>query len=77
MAANCAAYEGRVVAIAQMGLDDGMPLWYDYEVNVIPTPPNKLGGLMRKGFNRGVYWGSGPGSGVKPTVQGNIWMPKC
>ncbi len=50
------AYDGRVVAIAQMGLENGMPLWYDYEVDVKPTPPNKLGGLMRKGFNRGVYW---------------------
>ncbi|QEQ96933.1 NAD(P)/FAD-dependent oxidoreductase [Neptunomonas concharum] len=49
-------YDGRVVAIAQMGLEDGMPLWYDYESEVQPTPPNKLGGLMRKGFNRGVYW---------------------
>lgn len=50
------AYDGRVVAIAQMGLEDGMPLWYDYTSEVQPTPPNKLGGLMRKGFNRGVYW---------------------
>lgn len=50
------AYDGRVVAIAQMGLEGGMPLWYDYEVDVQPTPPNKIGGLMRKGFNRGVYW---------------------
>jgi len=50
------AYDGRVVAIAQMGLENGMPLWYDYEVDVQPTPPNKIGGLMRKGFNRGVYW---------------------
>lgn len=49
-------YDGRVVAIAQMGLENGMPLWYDYETDVQPTPPNKLGGLMRKGFNRGVYW---------------------
>ena len=51
-----AAYEGKVVAIAQMGLENGMPLWYDYTEDVQPTPPNKLGGLMRKGFNRGVYW---------------------
>ena len=50
------AYDGRVVAIAQMGLDDGMPLWYDYKTGVKPTPPNKVGGLMRKGFNRGGYW---------------------
>ena len=50
------AYDGRVVAIAQMGLDDGMPLWYDYKVDVKPTPPTKIGGMMRKGFNRGLYW---------------------
>lgn len=49
-------YDGRVVAIAQMGLENGMPLWYDYARDVQPTPPNKIGGLMRKGFNRGVYW---------------------
>lgn len=53
---TCDAYEGRVVAIAQMGLDDGMPLWYDYQVDVKPTPPNKIAGMMRKGFNRGIYW---------------------
>ncbi len=53
---TCDAYEGRVVAIAQMGLDDGMPLWYDYQVDVKPTPPNKIAGMMRKGFNRGMYW---------------------
>lgn len=53
---TCDVYEGKVVAIAQMGLEDGMPLWYDYKNDVKPTPPNKLGGLMRKGFNRGVYW---------------------
>src|SRR5690625_981017 len=51
-----ATYDGRVQAIAQMGLDAGMPLWYDYEEDVKPTPPTKLGGLSRKGFNRGVYW---------------------
>ena len=51
-----AAYDGKVQAIAQMGLDAGMPLWYDYESDVIPTPPTKIGGLMRKAFNRGVYW---------------------
>lgn len=50
------AYDGRVVAIAQMGLEDGMPLWYDYHQDVKPNPPTKLGGMMRKGFNRGVYW---------------------
>ena len=51
-----AAYDGKVQAIAQMGLEAGMPLWYDYESDVIPTPPTKIGGLMRKAFNRGVYW---------------------
>ena len=51
-----AAYDGKVQAIAQMGLDAGMPLWYDYESDVIPTPATKIGGLMRKAFNRGVYW---------------------
>ncbi|MGX2040051.1 NAD(P)/FAD-dependent oxidoreductase [Methylocaldum sp. MU1018] len=50
------AYDGKVVAIAQMGLEDGMPLWYDYKNDVKPNPPNKLGGLMRKSFNRGIYW---------------------
>lgn len=53
---TCDTYEGRVVAIAQMGLDAGMPLWYDYTEDVKPTPPTKIGGLMRKGFNRGAYW---------------------
>ncbi len=53
---TCDAYDGRVVAIAQMGLDDGMPLWYDYQADVKPTPPNKLAGMVRKGFNRGMYW---------------------
>lgn len=50
------AYDGRVQAIAQMGLEAGMPLWYDYDEDVQPTPPTKVGGLMRKTFNRGVYW---------------------
>ena len=50
------AYDGRVVAIAQMGLEAGMPLWYDYRVDVKPTPPTKIGSMMRKSFNRGVYW---------------------
>lgn len=49
-------YDGRVVAVAQMGLEGGMPLWYDYKEDVHPTPPTKLGGLLRKGFNRGIYW---------------------
>lgn len=51
-----AEYDGKVQAIAQMGLDAGMPLWYDYDKNVQPTPATKIGGLMRKAFNRGVYW---------------------
>ena len=51
-----AEYDGKVQAIAQMGMDAGMPLWYDYDKDVIPTPATKIGGLMRKGFNRGVYW---------------------
>ncbi|HNP37475.1 MAG TPA: FAD/NAD(P)-binding oxidoreductase [Woeseiaceae bacterium] len=51
-----AEYDGKVQAIAQMGMDAGMPLWYDYDDDVIPTPATKIGGLMRKGFNRGVYW---------------------
>ncbi|MDN3553093.1 FAD/NAD(P)-binding oxidoreductase [Halomonas almeriensis] len=49
-------YDGKVQAIAQMGMEAGMPLWYDYDEDVKPTPPTKIGGLMRKGFNRGVYW---------------------
>src|SRR5699024_5653006 len=53
---NIASYDGRVQAIAQMGLEAGMPLWYDYDIDVQPTPPTKLGGLSRKAFNRGVYW---------------------
>lgn len=51
-----AEYDGKVQAVAQMGMEAGMPLWYDYDVDVIPTPATKIGGLMRKGFNRGVYW---------------------
>lgn len=51
-----AAYDGRVQAVAQMGLNAGMPLWYDYAHDVLPTPPHKLGGLLRNGFNRGLYW---------------------
>lgn len=53
---TCDSYEGKVAAIAQMGLEAGMPLWYDYENDVKPTPPTKIGGLMRKSFNRGIYW---------------------
>ncbi|HHK3709946.1 TPA: NAD(P)/FAD-dependent oxidoreductase [Pseudomonas aeruginosa] len=52
----CAIYDGRVQAVAQMGLNAGMPLWYDYRHDVKPTPPTKLGGLLRQGFNRGLYW---------------------
>lgn len=51
-----ASYDGRVQAVAQMGLQAGMPLWYDYDEDVQPTPPTKLGGLTRKAFNRGIYW---------------------
>lgn len=50
------AYDGRVQAVAQMGLNAGMPLWYNYSRDVLPTPPTKLGGLLRNGFNRGLYW---------------------
>ena len=53
---NVSVYDGRVHAVAQMGLNAGMPLWYDYQVDVLPTPPTKLGGLLRNGFNRGLYW---------------------
>ena len=53
---NVSVYDGRVDAVAQMGLNSGMPLWYDYQVDVLPTPPTKLGGLLRNGFNRGLYW---------------------
>ncbi len=53
---NVSVYDGRVQAVAQMGLNAGMPLWYDYQVDVLPTPPTKLGGLLRNGFNRGLYW---------------------
>lgn len=56
LGSTVAAYDGKVQAIAQMGLEAGMPLWYDYESDVIPTPPTKIGGLMRKAFNRGIYW---------------------
>ena len=51
-----AVYDGKVQAVAQMGLDAGMPLWYDYRRDVQPTPPTRLGGLLRQGFNRGLYW---------------------
>jgi sulfide:quinone oxidoreductase len=51
-----ATYDGRVQAVAQMGLEAGMPLWYNYDEDVHPTPPTKVAGLTRKVFNRGVYW---------------------
>ena len=51
-----ATYDGKVQAIAQMGLDAGMPLWYDYDEDVMPTPATRIGGMMRKAFNRGIYW---------------------
>ncbi|MGH8462902.1 MAG: NAD(P)/FAD-dependent oxidoreductase [Pseudomonas sp.] len=51
-----AVYDGKVQAAAQMGLNAGMPLTYDYQRDVLPTPPTKLGGLLRNGFNRGLYW---------------------
>jgi len=56
LGAPCAVYDGKVQAVAQMGLDAGMPLTYDYTRDVLPTPPTKLGGLLRNGFNRGLYW---------------------
>ncbi|MBP6346091.1 NAD(P)/FAD-dependent oxidoreductase [Neisseriaceae bacterium CLB008] len=49
-------YDGKVQAVAQMGLNAGMPLQYDYLNDVIPTPPTKVGGMLRNGFNRGLYW---------------------
>lgn len=51
-----AAYDGKVQAVAQLGLSAGMPLWYDYHRDVQPMPPTRLGGLLRQGFNRGAYW---------------------
>lgn len=51
-----AIYDGRVQAVAQMGLNAGMPLQYDYKHDVIPTPATKVGGLLRNSFNRGIYW---------------------
>ena len=49
-------YDGKVQAVAQMGLEAGMPLFYNYDEDVHPTPPTKVGGLLRKAFNRGIYW---------------------
>jgi sulfide:quinone oxidoreductase len=50
------SYDGKVIAIAQMGLSCGMPLWYDYKEDVKPTQCSKLGSFIRKGFNMGIYW---------------------
>lgn len=56
LGSTCAVYDGKVQAAAQMGLGAGMPLCYDYRHDVLPTPPTKLGSLLRNGFNRGLYW---------------------
>lgn len=55
------SYDGRVIAVAQMGLSCGMPLWYDYEDDVAPTPSSKVGNWMRLGFNKGLYWAAARG----------------
>ena len=55
------SYDGLVIAIAQMGLSCGMPLWYDYNEDVKPTPCSKLGSFVRKGFNKGIYWAAARG----------------
>jgi len=55
------SYDGLVIAIAQMGLSCGMPLWYNYEKDVQPTPCSKLGSFVRKGFNKGIYWAAARG----------------
>jgi sulfide:quinone oxidoreductase len=55
------SYDGLVIAIAQMGLSCGMPLWYDYDKDVQPTPCSKLGSFVRKGFNKGIYWAAARG----------------
>jgi sulfide:quinone oxidoreductase len=54
-------YDGKVIAVAQMGLSCGMPLWYDYEEDVKPTPCSKLGSFVRLGFNKGLYWAAARG----------------
>jgi len=54
-------YDGKVIAVAQMGLSCGMPLWYDYEEDVQPTPCSKLGSFVRLGFNKGLYWAAARG----------------
>jgi len=55
------SYDGKVIAVAQMGLTCGMPLWYDYEDDVMPTPCSKLGSFVRLGFNKGLYWAAARG----------------
>jgi sulfide:quinone oxidoreductase len=55
------SYDGKVIAVAQMGLTCGMPLWYDYEEDVKPTPCSKLGSFVRLGFNKGLYWAAARG----------------
>jgi sulfide:quinone oxidoreductase len=55
------SYDGKVIAVAQMGLSCGMPLWYDYEEDVQPTPCSKLGSFVRLGFNKGLYWAAARG----------------
>lgn len=55
------SYDGLVIAIAQMGLSCGMPLWYNYGKDVQPTPCSKLGSFVRKGFNKGIYWAAARG----------------
>ncbi len=55
------SYDGKVIAVAQMGLSCGMPLWYDYEEDVAPTPCSKFGSFVRLGFNKGLYWAAARG----------------
>lgn len=50
------SYDGKVIAVAQMGLSCGMPLWYDYKDDVQPTQCSKLGSFIRVAFNTSVYW---------------------
>lgn len=56
-----AKFDGKVIAVAQMGMSNGMPLWYNYKDDVLPTPANKLGSFMRLGFNKGIYWAAARG----------------
>lgn len=55
LGSTVAAYNGKVQAIAQMGLYAGMPLWYDYD-DAMPIPAAKIGRSMRKAFKRGIHW---------------------